>query len=40
MLVRFDPWREFDRMAQTLLFQSDEYRDKVNAFGKRREKPS
>jgi enoyl-CoA hydratase len=32
--------REFDRLAQTLLFQSDEYRDKVNAFGKRREKPS
>ena len=32
--------REFDRMAQTLLFQSDEYRDKVNAFGKRREKPT
>jgi enoyl-CoA hydratase len=32
--------REFDRMAQTLLFQSDDYRDKVNAFGKRREKSS
>ena len=29
--------REFDRMAQTLLFTSDEYRDKVNAFSKRRE---
>ena len=25
-------------MAQTLLFQSDEYRDKVNAFSKRRER--
>lgn len=30
--------REFDRMAQTLLFTSDEYRDKVKAFGQRREK--
>ena len=29
--------REFDRMAQSLLFTSDEYRDKVNAFGKRRQ---
>ena len=24
--------REFDRMAQSLLFQSDDYRDRVNAF--------
>jgi enoyl-CoA hydratase len=27
--------REFDRMAQTLLFTSDEFRDKVNAFMQR-----
>jgi enoyl-CoA hydratase/carnithine racemase len=30
--------REFDRMAQTLLFTSDEFRDRVNAFTQRGKK--
>jgi len=30
--------REFDRMAQTLLFPSDEFRDRVNAFTQRGKK--
>jgi hypothetical protein len=30
--------REFDRMAQTLLFTSDDFRDRVNAFRQRGKK--
>ena len=32
--------REFDRLAQSLLFTSDEYRDKVNSFMQRPKRPT
>jgi enoyl-CoA hydratase/carnithine racemase len=32
--------REFDRMAQSLLFTSADFRERIEAFGRRRERPA